>query len=414
MLWNILSAFDFGSIFNELSLPQIIFVAAGVGMALVVGLLIGGCIFYPAGYKRRKKLERLKARETAAIIETSQAKPEEPVADTFDKPEESIDYFDWEEEEEETPAVQTDDSQDENRLKSVLEDAVFAELVAQNRTRKPIVNRKTLLAYCSTVVPLADSLPLSVKLLSKEHHYDCLQCADRTFGLVFSRRKVLKVFLRLRGNAVEALVAKAGAYVNRAPALGNDWYSWIVTDVEHNEKILAKLVEVSYKYTAHSEFARMPDGTLKAKTAGNEEQIMAFADAYDCNADPALIDASDAMNEKYTLEYFSKTDACQFVESWDKADVTATDYSGTHPAVLKCGDEIFGIVFENYSVVKVIFRSDLDYAKSLLEKHPGYVGDSDYPVPDEGWFYAIWSDSFDKEQCQELLTKAYQFVSAME
>ncbi|MBO4535534.1 MAG: hypothetical protein J5755_06330, partial [Clostridia bacterium] len=334
MLSNILSAFDFGSIFNELSLPQLIFVGAAVGLALVVGLLIGGCAFYSAGYKRRKKIERLRARNTAAIVEKPQEKPQEPVQDTFDKPEEEdIDYFDWDEEDDEeegmdAPVVEAlpeSADEEEQRLAAVLEDPVFAELVAQNRARKPIVNRKTLLAYCSTVTPLADSLPFEVKLRTKEHYYDCLQCAGRTFGLVFGRRKVLKVFLRLRANAVEALVAKAGAYVNRVPALGNDWYSWIVTDVDHNEKILAKLVEVGYKYTAHSDFARMADGTLKAKNEGNEDKIMAFADSYDRNADPALIDASDAMNAKYKLECFSKSDACQFVESWGKEGVVATD-----------------------------------------------------------------------------------------
>ena len=408
---------DFGKIFNELSMEQIIFVAVGVALALVVGLLIGGCIFYSAGYKRCKKMERLRARNVEAIVERPQPQSA-PVADTFDKPEE-IDYFDWEEDEEtpvdeirQEPRTQEELGEDD-RLAAVLEDPTFAELVRQSRARHPIVNRKTLLAYCSTVVPLADSLPLTVKLRTKAHYYDRLQCAGYTFGLVFGRRKVLKVFLRLKSNAVDALVAKAGTYVNKAPQLGDDWYSWIVTDVEHNEKILAKLVEVSYKYTAHSEFARTADGTLKAKNGGYEDKVIAFADAYDRNADPALIDASDAMNDKYKLEYFSKSDACQEVESWGKQGVTATDYSGTHPAVLKSGDQIFGIVFENYSVVKVIFRSSPEYAKELMQKHPEYVGDSDYPVPDDGWYYAIWYDGFDKEECKQLLRNACEYVDTL-
>lgn len=440
--------FDFSNIFNGLTFEQMIMAIVAAVVAVAFGVMAGACIFYPIGYnqygkdrakkKTAQQQEEFYTAEQQQMDEWQDNTPVAAVADTFDQSLDNADddLFDIVDDEEpselqaqaaaavaveETTAEGLDAMPDTgaNDMPSAvraatLEDADFARLVATNRSQKPIVNRQLVLQYCAhKLVPIAPSLPVQIIRREPTHYYDRLQVAGYTFGLVFGRRKVLKLYLRLRDNTYAALSAKAAGYVEPAPEYGTDWYSWIVTDIDHCEQVLAKVLDVSYKYTAHAEFARNSAGELCPKNDSYEDKICAQADSYDRERDMALVGISDSLNERYKLEYFSKSDACQYIATLrTQGDMppTATDYYGSHPAILKAGDRIFGIVFENTSVVKVIFRADQEMVDQLSAKHP-YVGLSNYPQSrDWQWYYTILDDSYTVTDCRALLSAAYDHV----
>ena len=308
-------------------------------------------------------------------------------------------------------------TEDSERLNSrgvyeaaVLEDADFLRLVAENRRRHAMVNRTVVLAYCHIMRPLAPSLPIRI-VPAETVPYDRIKTDEYTFALVFERKKVIKLYLRLHPNTVTALHKKADAYVQPATQLGEDWYSWIITDLDGCERLVAKVLDMSYKYASHAIFARDRDGSLRPTVATDyEEKLCAIANTLDIEADPDFVATSDALNQQYHLEYFGRKDACRFVteEIHGEMIASAQDEVASCAAILKADRHIFAIVFENHSVVKVIFRAPSDYVEELRTTHR-YVGHSEFPHNGLHWYYAILDD-FSPEQCRELLRRCYDHM----
>ncbi|MBQ9145291.1 MAG: hypothetical protein IJX70_02335 [Clostridia bacterium] len=419
----LISAINISTIFNGLSIEQLVLAVIMAVLAAVFGIMVGACIFYPMGYKRHAK-EHGKNPSAEAKSAPAPAPTPEPAPETFEDilldEEES---FRIPESIEKSPAkpiapmipilLDTEDAiLHEPFNTALLEDEVFQSLVASNAARMPLINRQVVLSYAKEMRPIAEGLAVEVVGRQKEHYYDRLRVGGYTFALIFGRRKVLKVFLRLHPTTATALSAKAGPLVDKAPEYGPDWYSWIVTDIDQCDKLLAKALDMSYKYTAVSEFARTSDGSFAAKNAPYEDILIRTADGYDRHRDPALVRESNALNERYHLEYFSKSDACQYAGTIEGlGSIEATDYIGNRPAIIKVNGQMFAIIFENCNVVKIIFRADDACLEALRVGHP-HVGVSTFPSSgDNIWYYAILDDSFDPTECKALLLSACRHVA---
>lgn len=310
-----------------------------------------------------------------------------------------------------TPTAEGEELSESNaNTMAVLQDENFLRLVAEKQRQAGILNRQVVLAYAHRMRPLASSLPIRIVPAGDKVNYDRIQSGDYTFAVVTERRKVLKLYIRLHANTVQALQNRAGEFVTRAPDLGDDWYSWIVTDLSDCERLVAKVLDMSYKYVSHAAFARDASGELHAVAPLYEETLAAALGAIDVENDAAFVAASDSLNEKYRLDYFSRKDACRFVSSI-QGDLTTTtqDEVASSGAILKADAHIFAIVFENRSVVKVIFRAPIDYVNELAAVHP-YVGKSDFPHNALRWYYAILDESFSRQDCEELLRHAYDYM----
>lgn len=293
---------------------------------------------------------------------------------------------------------------------AVLEDHDFLRLVEESRRRHAMVNRTAVLAYCHIMRPLAPALPIRI-VPAETVAYDRIKTDEYTFALVFERKKVLKLYLRLHPNTVQALQKKAEAYVRPATQLGDDWYSWIVTDIEGCERLVAKVLDMSYKYASHAIFARDRDGALRPTVPSDyENKLCDAANRIVVEEDADFVSVSDALNQQYRLEYFGRKDACRFVteEIHGEMIASAQDEVASCAAILKANTHIFAIVFEAHSVVKVIFRAPAAYVEELRLTHR-YVGNSEFPHNGLHWYYAILDD-FTPQECCELLRRCYDHM----
>ena len=292
-----------------------------------------------------------------------------------------------------------------------LRDDVFVHLEERRKQMVPIINRTVLVNYGKHMTPLANSLPIVVTLQDKAHPYDRLAVKDYTFAVVFEHNKVLRLVLRLHANTIGALRQAAGSTVAAESAFGEDWYSWVVTDIEHCEKVVAKVLDMSYKYVAHATYKRGKDGGFVPKVASYEEAVAAAADAYVAENDAVYMALAGQMNAKYQLHYFGKKEAQDYAKTIaGKLPVSIEDAGNL--AVFKAGGYMFAAVYESYGVVKMLFRADKEYVDVLHAEHP-YVGCSEIPKSEyRQWYYAILDKTFDDEQCTQILLTAYQNVVA--
>lgn len=293
-----------------------------------------------------------------------------------------------------------------------LRDDAFVRMEEHRKQLVPIINRSVMLSYCARMTPLANALPIRVATQDARHPYDRILVKDFTFALVFEHNKVLRLVLRLHANTIGALRHAAGNTVLAEEAFGQDWYGWVITDIEHCEKVVAKVLDMSYKYVAHASYMRGKEGGFVEKVEPYEDEIIAKADAYNPAGDAVFTALAERMNAKYQLHYFGKREAAQFARSIKgDLDVTVED-ANSSTAILKADGVMFAVVYESYGVVKLLFRADKDYVDALHDKHQ-YVGCSEVPKSQyRQWYYAILDKSFDDADCQEIITTAYQHVAA--
>ena len=466
---------NFNNLFIGLSIEQIVVLVILVIVSTLFGLMAGASLFYPAGYRRCRKDGKAgdaapapEAAPVPEIVPAAQATAVD-VPDTFDE-EDSYDYssddlFNFVDEDDvaaeqpaakaetaPTPAAQpattaaaapaaalaatarpteakpepiVEDTMVVPALMDIapgtgeqievegepLRDEVFVRLEERHKQLVPIVNREVLINYCNHMTPLANTLPICVIPQDKQHAYDRLLVKDYIFAVLYEYNKVLRLVLRLHANTIGALRQSAGNTVAAEPSFGEDWYSWVVTDVEHCEKVVAKVLDMSYKYVAHASYKRAKDGGFVSKVEPYDEAIVAAADAYSVENDTVYTALAGQMNAKYQLHYFGKKEAQDYVKSISgKLPVSVEDAGNM--TVFKAGSYMFAAVYESYGVVKLLFCTDKEYVDVLHSEHP-YVGCSEIPKSEyRQWYYAILDKSFDDEQCTQILLTAYQSAVA--
>lgn len=294
-----------------------------------------------------------------------------------------------------------------------LRDEVFVRMEAERKAQVTVMNHNVLLNYCVRMTPLATELPIRILPRDAQHAFDRIQVKDYTFAVVFEYSKVLRLVLRLHANTVGALRRAAGKAVEAAPQYGEDWYAWVITDLEHCEKLVAKVLDMSYKYVAHATYMRGKDNDFVPKVESYEQQICDIADAYDPEEDRMYMALSKAMNAKYQLHYFSRSVAAQVATGIEGPLTVTVEEPNNCMAVLKAGGYMFAVVYESYGVVKILFCADKEYVDVLREEHP-YVGYSKEPSSRyHQWYYAILDNTFNDEQSAQLLSTAYQHMVAL-
>lgn len=436
--------FNIDSIFNGISFTQVLIALIGMVLAGLFGFFVAACIFYPMGYKQyvkdrarqleeiaKRNLERNDQNDLAARMEASRK-----VEDTFDKVNLSnADMFDFDDgeedddlefadelDEEETPASfegvdYSELTDEEATARSIplnameLEDPIYAALVQRNQNTMLIINRSAVLGYAMHIKPLSSTLPVTIAPRDDNRHYDLLGVAGYTFAIMFAQNNVVKLFMRMHAKTYNELSHRAEGLVAPATAFGSDWYGWIVTDIPQCNQILAKTLDMSYKYVAVSEFSRGADGIVQPKGEGYELGISKTAGKYHPDKDPTFVYQSERMNKAYKLEYYSKHDVCTFARKLANMGlITTQDYLGGRPAILKTNDHIFAIVYENSNAMKIVFRASAGTIERLKAIHP-YVGESRYPrTKDWQWYYANIDLSFDVKQIQQLIAESCHYV----
>ena len=456
MLAITIKDFTINNIFSSLNTVQFILFFVAMVLVLLFGMMLGGIMFYSSGVKYGKRIakpakkkkeyykkegEKLEA-QMAAI---EKQKPKSATVLEFKEEDFNIDELDFgddldfgeiepvelseyakpsedkkednvldvtplslgekkvEEEEESAPEQAAD-------LTSVLDDEDFLALVRERKKNVPVLTRRYLLKYVSSLDPISDTENVSLTLRTPETPFDVASAGHYPFLIVFSFKRVLKLFLRMHENAYSKIHDIVGDLIAPHKEFGDDWYAWILSD-EGNLSLAPKAILLSYKYVASKEFTKTESG-VSATGEPYADEITEKAKRYNPLFDEPYKEAIKTLNEKYDLDVFGSTEACNYTRSIksERSTPSATEFSGNRPSILKTDNYIFGIVFENFGVIKFIFRNSEEYFKELQAKHP-YVKESPFPQSrDWKWYSLLLDSSYTKEEIKEIIHSCYNYV----
>lgn len=437
---DIFNNFNIENVFNTLSIEQIIALGATVLIALIAGLFLGGLCFYFTGIKRGKKLVKFKRTiKPTAADEAYYTSEEDNLDKIFDsdelnsallttKPDSAIfeeggikPVFDEENlvilfDNEPTTEQANAEIELEPRPQAasiVLDDENFMKLREERKAKIPVLTREEVLCYASSLAGFGDVI---ISRRKDFKPYDRCYVKDSTFLVVFERKEAIKLIIRLHPKSYAALQSKAPGHVYKYEAMGPDWYTWVVSDIENNNVVVATAINMAYKYVSNMEYNRTDSGDCVLKnpelTSTKEDLISSLIRAYKVEKDEVFVSISDMLNEKYQLDYFSKSEICKFARTIKGlVPASAQDRPGYRPATLKAGDRIYAIVFEKSGIVKIIFRADEEYVEHLQIIHP-YIEESPYPASrDWTWYSAIIDDTFTEDSVKSMLIECFNHVA---
>ncbi len=433
---NILGAIDLKNIttndvFGNLSSIQIIIFFVCVGLALLVGLFLGACIFFPAGVKsclkqiRRKKAKILSSGENKQLADLGISEESHKISLHT-----SLDYTDddylLEDDFVDSDDIIDDDILDDDFLdikdkenkpsgesdlsKVFYGDKDYIALVEKRKKEVPVLIRNYLVNKINAMEVVSRNIDININYPTEKTPYVRVTAGGCTFLYIFVMQKVMKLFLRLHTASYESMQNRVGNLIVPQPNFGDDWYSLIVSDFPKARAIVSNLVELSYKYTAQKEF-EIKDGVVNYKGTNYENKVFGEANEYNPYNDKIFVEIVKELQTKYNLDYYGKSDACSFVRKLSgKEPATAIEFVGNRPAVYKAGESMFGILFENYGVVKFIFRNSENYFENLKSKH-NYVKESSFPKSDKWKWYSILIDStYTKKEIKQIIQDSYNYV----
>lgn len=425
-----LDSINTNDIFGGLSSIQIIIFFICVGLALLVGLFLGACIFFPTGVKsclkqiRKKKAKILASGENKQLDDLGideethkiSLKPSleysdsDYLLDDTDLLEDDlldddiIDDFSQDVTEEEKTIKQSD-------IKTVLYgDKDYMALVEKRKKEVPVIARNYLISKINAMDVISKDIDIVIHFPTEKTPYVRVTAGGCTFLYIFVMKKVMKIFLRLHSATFESTKLKVGNAIAKQENFGNDWYSLMVTDFAGARAVVSNIVKLSYRYTSQTEF-EIKGGVVNYKGISYEDRVLKCANEYNPYEDKVFFEAVKGLLAKYDLDYYGKSDACVFVRKLvGKEPPTAIEFVGNRPAVFKAGDSMFGILFENYGVVKLILRNDEKYFDNLKTKH-NYVKKSDFPKSNDWQWYSILIDSsYTKKEIKQIIQDSYNYV----
>ncbi len=422
--------FDINSMFELLSVEQMILFSGVIIISLLAGLFLGGILFYVSGVRKGKSL--VKFRKT--VIQPTR---EDEIY--YDTEEENLDkMFDSDElhsalittkpnlallDEEYIEPIFEDvipilDTPVEEQARPdaaniVLNDADFMRLREERKAKVPVLTREEVLSYVSSLSGMGD---ITISRRKDYKYYDRCYIGSSTFLVLLERREAIKLLIRMHPKSYAALRQKAPQHTSKFNDLGNDWYSWIVSDIDNNNVVVATAIEMAYKYVSQAEYARGEDHKFELKNPElantKEDKISAFMYSYKVEDDELFMSVADTLNEKYNLDYFSKNEICEFARTIKGVvPASAQDRLGYRPATLKAGERIYAIVFEKSGIVKIIFRADEEYVEHLKVIHP-LIAVSAFPESrDWTWYSAIIDDTFTEDSVKSMLIESFNHVA---
>lgn len=424
---NLLNAIDFSKlnandIFGGLTLIQIVVFFVCVILAILVGLFLGACIFYPVGVKSCLKQIQKKKAEKMASQESKQLEAYVTSQESHKVQSSSLDYTesDYLLDDIIDDEIIDDDIIDDDfllaggasgELTSVITaDKDYIALVEKRKADVPVVSRNYLVNKIYAMNVVSDKINIEVFSPTEEEPYVRVTAGGCTYLYVFVMKKVMKLFMRLHGVTYKSLKEKAGDMVEPAPDFGDDWYSLILGDFPNSIAIATNIVELSYRYTAQKEFEKTDKGIVYKGTPYTDK-VKAVADKYNPYLDSHFIAVVKDLQRRYNIAYFGKSEACAFTRKLvGKEKPSAIEFVGNRPAILKAGETMFAIMFENYGVSKLIFRADEKYVEGLKAKHD-YVKESDFPKSENWkWYSILINKSYTDKEVKQIIQDSYNYV----
>ena len=425
-------------IFGGFGKTQMIAIGAVVFIALLLGFFIGALVIYGVALKKGKTKGMIQAalmakRSATADVsgkykqallqekaknEAFRKENEEALRSTQEKLEEA----EKSKAEAEQAAVEAAKSKEEaekaaqeaeGQIRALREsEAVGDTIILERKKRLDLLSKEEILAYAEG---LCEYLPTAIYARGDANLPDSCRVGICTFMLVYERKNMVKLILRLHRKTAEALEKQFKLFTKAVYPQGDDWYKWILSSEVDDLDIVTAAIRMAYKYVYLSYYGDRGD-ELNASLVNREENkineaILKYRDLPDRDFIVAS-DAAEGGDAAYRL-YGKKemTDYCLSLADAYPVTVSESD-NPLSPNTFKVGGKTFLMAYEKDGVSKMIFRlSDESFA--LLKKKHATAEISPFPkASGYHWYVAYIDETFSSNaDIEEIIRSACAHVN---
>ena len=410
---------------------QKIAIGAVALIALLLGFFIGALSLYGAGVKKGKANGAAQASAVAKRTATADASGKFKQALIREKAknealrkekEEALRATQEKLQEAEQAALEAARSKEEaekaareaeGEMRALRESEAAGDTIILERKKKiDLLTKQEILAYAEG---LHDYLPASVYARGGENLPDSCRVGICTFMLVYERKNMVKLILRLHKKTAAALEKQFTLFTKAVYPQGGDWYKWILSSEVTDLDIVTAAIRMAYKYVYLSNYDDK-SGEINVNLVNREENkinesILKYRDLPDRDFIVAS-DAAEGSSAAYRL-YGKKemTDYCRSLAEVYPVEVAESD-SPLSPNTFKVAGKTFMMAYEKDGVAKVVFRLS-EEAFALLKKKHATAEISPFPkVTGYHWYVAYIDETFSSNaDIEEIIRNACAHVN---
>ena len=362
--------------------------------ALALGFFIGALSIYGAGVRKgvrrgiSKAVDEAKRRADEKSTEHSQAlreerkkaaaivaKHEAALEDTQEK----LRLAEKSKEEAEQAALAAERSKEEaeqaareaeEKIRALREKEESGETIVKERKKKiELLTKGEILDFAGG---LNEYLPANVYERGGEDLPDSCRVGICTFLIVYERKGMVKLVLRLHKKTAAALAKQFTLFKKAVYPKGGDWYRWILSSEVTDLDVVTAAIRMAYKYV-YMTYYDDKTGEFDADVVNKEEnrineQLLKYKDIPDRDFIVAS-DAAEGDGAAYSL--YGKKEMSEYCLSLREIyPVSVSEGSGDlSPNTFKVADKTFLMAYEKDGVAKMVFRMSEENFALLQRKH---------------------------------------------
>ena len=289
-----------------------------------------------------------------------------------------------------------------------------SDSIKERKKKIDLLSKEEILGYAEG---LAEYEPTAIYARGGENLPDSCRVGICTYMLVYERKNMVKLVLRLHKKTAVALEKQFKLFDKAVYPKGDDWYRWILSPEVTDLGIVTAAINMAYKYVYLSNYGERGDA-LNVNFVNKEENLINAAILkYQNLPDRDFIVASDAAewgNASYDL--YGKqgmADYCRTLGSTYPVSVTESD-GDLAPCTFKVGGKAFMMAYEKDGVARMVFRVPAEQFEELKRKHPT-VDVSPFPkAKGYSWYVAYIDETFTSNaDIEDIIRSACAHVFAL-
>ncbi|GEM_PF-2682944 len=288
-----------------------------------------------------------------------------------------------------------------------------AAILAKERKKKiTLLTKKEILDYAAG---LDEYLPANVYERGGEDLPDSCRVGICTFMLVYERKNMVKLVLRLHKKTAAALQKQFKLFTKAVYPKGGDWYKWILSQEVTDLNIVTAAVRLAYKYVYLLNYDEATQEVNVDYANKEEVKINEAIVKYQYLADRDYIVASDATEwEEGAYGLYGKKEMASYARSLGETYPVSVSESDNplSPSTFKVRGKTFMMAYEKDGVSRMIFRASEEEFAAIREKHPKA---SVSPFPKASgykWYAAVVDETFrSNEDVEEIIRLSCEYMN---
>ena len=286
-----------------------------------------------------------------------------------------------------------------------------AALAPERRTNITLLNKSEILGFAGD---LEEHSPANIYERGGGDLPDSCRVGICTFLLVYERKGMVKLVLRLDKARAKALEKRFKLFTTAVYPKGGDWYKWILSPEVTDTDVVSEAIRAAYEYTYLSNYDATT-GEIDVKMVNRYENAINDAIVkYKDLPDRDFIVASDAAEDgAAAYRLYGKKEMTAFAKKLSPAypvKVTKGE-SDLSPNTFKVDGKTFLMAYEKDGVAKMIFRlSEEDFA--VLKAKHATADISPFPkAKGYHWYVAYIDETFSgNEEIESIIKGACAYV----